>query len=144
MNRINKYNTKSPFGLLFDEIFNKGISDFMGADQTASIPSVNILHNSDGYTVQVAAPGLKKTDFKVALEKDQLTVCTNKESSSLEEGTKYVRREFGYQNFKRSFTINEDIDRESITATYENGILQISLKKLPNDVVNEIKRIEIE
>lgn len=141
---MNKYNTKSPFGLLFDEIFNKGIGDFMGADQAVSIPSVNIVQTAEGYSIQVAAPGLQKTDFKVALEKDQLTISTNKESSKLAEGAKYVRREFGYQNFKRSFTINEDIDRESIAATYENGVLQITLRKLPNEVVNEIKRIEIE
>lgn len=141
---MNKYNTKSPFGLLFDEIFNKGIGDFMGADQATSIPSVNIVQTAEGYSIHVAAPGLQKTDFKVALEKDQLTISTNKESSKLAEGAKYVRREFGYQNFKRSFTINEDIDRESIAATYENGVLQITLRKLPNEVVNEIKQIEIE
>ena len=83
------------------------------------------------YTSQLAAPGLQKSDFNINIENDYLVISAEKKTEKEETGNegKFTRREFNYSSFKRSFQLDENINREGIAASYENGVLSITLPK---------------
>lgn len=91
-------------------------------------PAVNIVENEANFTLEVAAPGLQKEDFKIEVKNDQLTVWTDIKAK--EDAKKYSRQEFGFGNFKRSFTLPETVDSENISAKYTDGILYVAIPKL--------------
>ena len=103
-------------------------------------PPVNITDQKEQYLVELNAPGFEKTDFNVKLENNVLTVSTEKAGDKTGENEKMIRKEFGLRAFKRSFTINEKIETESIIAKYENGILKLVLpkKEITNAGVKDI------
>jgi HSP20 family protein len=112
-----------------------------GADYT--VPAANIKENEKYFAIEVAAPGLNKEDFKVKLEKNILTVSSEKETQNKEEKENFIKNEFSYKSFCRSFSIPETIDTEKIKASHKNGILTIELPKLNEVKNNHNKKIEI-
>ena len=92
-------------------------------------PPVNIEETPDDYLVSILAPGYQKSDFKVSLDNHLLTISSEKREEEIAEGNKLIRKEFSQRSFKRSFTINEKIEADSITAKYDNGILYLTLPK---------------
>lgn len=94
----------------------------------SNIP-VNIFDEEKAYRLEVVAPGLEKTDFKVNIEKEILTVSFEKKEDVQKEEVKTVRREYKPSSFKRSFTLNEKVDATNISASYVNGILVLNLPK---------------
>ena len=113
----------------FDNFFDNSIADFVGSDFVKSQPSVNVIESDTQFNIEVAAPGLEKEDFNLSLDKDQLTISASKEVKNEVNEEKYTRREFNYTSFKRSFTLPENVNINDITATYENGVLNITLPK---------------
>ena len=93
------------------------------------LPKVNINETNDAYVLQVSAPGRTKEDFKISLEKNLLTISSEKKDEQQTENEKQIRREFSFQSFKRTFTVDEKIDAEKIDAKYENGLLTLTLPK---------------
>jgi len=93
-----------------------------------SIPAINIIENEDIYSIELAAPGLKKEDFSIEFDNGKLTISAKKQE---EENTKnYTKREFNYAEFSRSFVVpKQKVDDGKISAAYENGILNITLPK---------------
>lgn len=145
MNLI-KYNPYGPMSKrnIFDEVFNRSISDFVGSDFVMNMPSVNIVENEAGFTLDLAAPGLAKDEFKIDIEKDRLFVSAKKENVEEVTEGKFTRKEFNYSSFKRSFFLPKSIDNEAIEANYENGVLSIVLPKRAEVVIEEKGRtIEI-
>jgi HSP20 family protein len=124
---------RSRFGMpsVWDEFFGKELNNGLSEDRSSlNIPAVNVLENHDKYMIEVAAPGLEKKDFHIDLENNLLTISSEKEFKHEEEKEgKFMRREFGYSSFKRSFTLPESIDAEKIGASYKEGVLQISIPK---------------
>lgn len=94
-----------------------------------NFPPVNIIEKSGQYLVELSVPGFDKADFAVKLDGNILTVSTEKKEESGEQSDKMIRKEFSYKSFKRSFTLDEKIDAENISAKYENGILKLELPK---------------
>ncbi|MEJ7625725.1 MAG: Hsp20/alpha crystallin family protein [Ferruginibacter sp.] len=92
-------------------------------------PPVNILDTPVSYQLEIAAPGFEKSDFKLNLEENLLTISSENKVEKTDENNKVIRKEFSYKGFKRSFTIDEKIDSENISAKYENGILKLELPK---------------
>lgn len=127
-------NLLNPFPMLFDDFFNRDLfnwntSNFSNTDTT--IPAVNIKETPENYEVEVAAPGMAKTDFKVELDGNSLTISSQKSNQNEErEDEKYFRREFSYQSFQRTFTLQKDVvDIDKIEAKYENGLLHLLIPK---------------
>ena len=127
-----------------DEIVGTTFSDIIGTTFVNATPSVNIIEDDQEYSIDIAAPGLAKEDFDVVIENDELIVSGKKEevlSEDAEQG-KYTRREFNYQSFKRRFHLSDDLDQESITALYSDGILKVKIAKL-QEVSDGTRTIEI-
>ena len=119
---------------VFDRFFNGDLMDwnrsnFSSTDTT--LPAVNVKENKDEFRIEVAAPGLKKEDFKLNYDNGRLTISSEfKNQSEEKEGDKVTRREFSYQSFQRSFTVAENVvDSDKISANYKSGILYITLPK---------------
>ena len=100
---------------------------FFGKPQ--AVPAVNITDNKDDYKVSVAAPGLKKNDFKIDLEGNMLTISSEKEENKEEKDARYTRKEYSYSAFRRSFALPEEVNQDKIEASYEDGVLKVVLPK---------------
>lgn len=94
-----------------------------------NFPAVNIAETKDDYELDFNVPGRKKEDFKITVDKNILTVSFEKKEEQKEEGKQFIKREFATQSFKRSFTLDEKINTEDIKASYEDGLLHLSLPK---------------
>jgi HSP20 family protein len=93
------------------------------------MPAVNVTENKDNYLVSLAAPGMKKNDFKIDIEGDMLSISCEKEETKEEKEKKYTRKEYNYSSFSRSFTLPDNVTRGKIEATYEDGVLNLRLPK---------------
>jgi HSP20 family protein len=117
---------------MFDRIFEKDWMNWPDRNYSAantSLPRVNIGENNDEFRIQVAAPGMKRDDFRINYDNGKLTIASDF-NETVEEGERYSVREFSYQSFQRSFTISRDVvDGEKINAAYQDGILTIVLPK---------------
>jgi len=125
---------------VFQNFFDTDYVDFFhrrGID-----PAANILENPDAFELNLAAPGMKKDDFKIQLENNILTISAEIKDETEEEGKNYTRKEFHYGSFSRSFTLPKTIDFDKIKADYETGILKVILPKKDEarlDIKKEIK-----
>ncbi len=132
---------------LFDRFFDTEMFDWANKNYSATdttLPSVNIKENTDGYTVEVAAPGFEKSDFNVKLDNNILTISSEKEiENEVKEDEKFTKREFSYQSFSRSFTLPETVKSDKITAKYKDGILTIVIPKKEEAKPKPIQQIPI-
>jgi len=130
---------------LFDSLWKRNIGQMVGADNNASLPAVNVSEFENEFLIELAAPGLMKQDFQVKIDKDLLTISSEKSKQSLEgEGRRFTRKEFNYSSFMRSFHLPEGIRTDHIKGSYENGVLKVSLPKDQEWISKKIKQIEIE
>lgn len=114
-----------------DEIFNQDLpSVFMSNFNTGiTLPKVNIKETADDFMVEMAVPGLKKSDFHIDIDNQVLSISTETKEEKEQKEENYTRREFGYSSFKRTFTLPESVNNEKINAKYNEGILSIHLPK---------------
>lgn len=126
----------------FFNLMDKFLTDDFQTPAHMVRPAVNIVEGDKAYTLEVMAPGLKKEDFKISIDKDLLTVSFEKSESAEEKTDKYIRKEFVMNSFKRSFTLNEKLNADGITARYEHGVLLVSIPKAELKTV-EVKTVEI-
>ncbi len=127
-------NLLSPLPMLFDDFFNRDMFNWNNtnfSNTNTTIPAVNIKETAERYEVEVAAPGMTKNDFKVELDGNALTISSEKSNQKEEsEGDRYTRKEFSYQSFQRTFTLQKEVvDIEKIEAHYENGLLRLLIPK---------------
>jgi len=114
------------FNDVFDSIFN---DTFFADRMVTRMPATNISETGDHYHVELAAPGLKKEDFKLSLEGNVLTISVEKSTEDKQEQRNYAKREYSYSSFVRSFTLPESADHSGIQASYNEGILAIDIPK---------------
>ena len=108
------------------------------------MPSVNVKEEDSTYQIMVAAPGMKKEDFNIGIDRNILTISSENKSETEEKDEQgfFTKREFNFSSFSRSFTLPESVDIDNIEASYENGILNVSVPKKEIAMQN-IKRIEV-
>ncbi|MBA4166183.1 MAG: Hsp20/alpha crystallin family protein [Chitinophagaceae bacterium] len=125
----------------FNDFFNLPTTWGTTASDSGAV-SANVSETPQAYHLDLNVPGRNKEDFKINIEKDLLTISYEKKEEQKEEGVNSVRREFNFNSFKRSFSLDERIDAGNIQAKYENGILKIELPK-KEQVKEEPKTIAI-
>ena len=116
------------FDNLFDELFTSLPATWV-KELGLNNPPVNIHENDEGFHLELVAPGLKKEDFKVNLDKGLLTISYEKKNETENNDYKTHRREFNYAGFKRSFRIEDIINADAVQAKYEDGVLKLYLPK---------------
>jgi HSP20 family protein len=114
------------FNDVFDSIFN---DTFFADRMVTRVPAANISESADHYHVELAAPGLKKEDFKLNLERNVLSISVEQRTDDKQEERNYAKREYSYSSFVRSFTLPESADENGIQATYADGVLAINIPK---------------
>jgi HSP20 family protein len=142
MSQIVKKSSIFPaFPTFFDDFFTKDFFDWNDknfAKVGSTLPSVNLKETEKEFDIELAVPGMKKEDFKVEMQHGILTVKAEKEEKKSEKDKEgnYLRKEFSYEAFSRSFSMPENIVEDKISATYKDGILHILIgKKEPKPVV---------
>lgn len=121
---------KSIFPSLVDEFFGKDLVPGWFDNETGiTEPSVNIVEGKSDFRIEVAAPGLEKDDFRINLQNNVLTISSEKETSKEEKEEKFMRREFSYSQFRRSFSLPDTADSGNIKANHKNGVLYITIPK---------------
>ncbi len=133
-----------PFPSIIDEFLKP---DWLGGMQNfgANVPAVNIKESETEFAVELAAPGKKKEDFNIEVDDNVLTISAEakNEREEKDEKGRYTRREFSYSSFKRAFTLPETVSEADIKASYEDGVLHITLPKREEALPKPKRMIEI-
>ena len=138
----------TPFDQIFDEFFKANAPNFsqdFGADffEKGSYPRVDVVDYSDKVVIEAEVPGLSKQDVNVEVEQNVLTVSGGKSKNVTDsQNGKYIRRELKRSSFRRSFTLGDNIEKDTVTATFENGILLITLNKV-KPAVPDVRKVTI-
>lgn len=122
----------SNFPTFLDDLFSREfLSDFIEKPIAKRFaPSVNIVENADSFSIDVAAPGLSKDDFKIDLNNRVLTISSEKsEQKSEEKQGKIHLMEFSYGSFSRSFALPTSVNADKVGASYKDGVLTVLLPK---------------
>ena len=127
----------------FDEFLNEIPATWGRNLQNNFNPPVNILETKEAYHMELNAPGRNKEDFKINIENGLLSISFEKKTENDSEDVKSVRKEFSFESFKRSFSIDEKIQADNIQAKYENGVLKLYLPK-KDEVKETPKQISIQ
>lgn len=142
--KLIRYN--SAFPRFFDDFVTKELDQIFDGTgfQNNRLPATNVKETEDHFSLELAVPGFAKEDFKVELDQNVLTVAVEKEDQQEEKNDSYVKREFRYHNFKRSFRLPENaVDGEKIEAKYEAGVLYLTLPKREEVKPKPARMIEI-
>lgn len=111
---------------IFESIFNE---TFFNDRMITRVPAVNISETENNYHIELAAPGLKKEDFKLNLERNNLSISVEQTTDQQDNQKNYNKKEYSYTSFVRSFTLPDSADDSSIAASYNDGILRIDIAK---------------
>ena len=127
---------------VFNDLFN---TDFL-PKASATAPAINVAESDKEYTVELAAPGLKKEDFKVNINDDGNLVIKMEQKSEQKEEDKsrhYLRREFSYSKYEQTLILPDDVEKEKIAAKVEHGVLTINLPKIEAAQKKPARQIDI-
>lgn len=132
---------------LLDNLWSRDWMDWSNlnfSNTNTTLPAVNVSETDDEFHIDLAAPGMKKEDFKIHLDDNVLTVSSERKEQKEEKNDYYSRREFSYQSFQRSFTLPEyKVERDKVAAKYVDGILHISIPKREEAKPKPAREIEI-
>lgn len=132
------------FPSFIDELFN---NDWYGGKEVRNFnaPAVNIKENDDSYSLELAAPGLKKEDINVSVDENILSISSEvkTEKEQTQEGGRYTRKEFNYSSFRRSFTLPETANEDQIDASYADGVLKVTIPKKEEALPKQKRMISI-
>ena len=146
--KFNRKPFEGTFNNLFDDLFSELPVLYKNEQNWKGSVPVNIKETEKNYIIEVVAPGFEKTDFKISLEQQLLTISTEKknevkEDSDNNRNEKQIRKEYSYRTFKRSFTLDEKTDGSNIDAKYVNGVLTLNLPK-KEEVKPSVQEINIQ
>lgn len=139
----NKRNLPATFNGVLENFLNNDLGKFFYDDNWSNITApVNIKETEKAFELDVIAPGLKKEDFNINVEKDVLQISFEQKEEKSESTDKMIRNEYKFSSFKRHFTLTDKIDASNISAKYTDGVLSINLPKKENKEVTT-QKIEI-
>ena len=134
---------RSWFPTMFDDFFDGEWTPKV----SATAPAVNVKEDAKEYTMQVAAPGIKKEYCRININNDgNLEVAIENKLEHKEENKKehYLRREFSYSNYQQTYILPDNVDKDKISAKVNDGVLEIKLPKFTKEEESRAQRaIEI-
>lgn len=128
-----------PFHRDFERFFGWEPEETEGLNEASWSPRVDIYETTESYVLSAELPGLTKDEINIDVNDNTLTINGEKKFEEKVEKDNYVRVERNYGSFSRSFTLSEDLNAEGITASYKEGILELSIPKKEEAKPKEIK-----
>jgi len=126
------------------EVFNDFFYNNNMPKTNATAPAINVLENETEYTVELAAPGLRKEDFDISINNDgDLVIKMEKKNEVKDEKAHYLRREFAYSKYEQTLILPDDVDKDKVGARMSDGVLNIALPKLNKSVQEVARQIEV-
>lgn len=128
-------------------VFNDFFGNEWMENNNKSVPAINIQQNEDGFTVEVAAPGMTKEDCNVRIDDDNNLVISFEKKSESEDNDKrgsYLRREFSYTQFQRRMILPDNVEKDKIAAKVENGVLSVEIPTMNEEKVSTSRLIDIQ
>ncbi|MFD2598610.1 Hsp20/alpha crystallin family protein [Sphingobacterium corticis] len=117
---------------VFDSLFT---DSFISDRLVTRVPAVNITETDTAFKLELAAPGLSKSDFKISVDKNLITVSADRQTSESDKSASYSKREFNYSSFSRSFTLPDVVNYNNIEANYADGVLSVEIGKKEDAVI---------
>lgn len=114
--------------LRFSDMLDEMMEDAFSWSKGTFIPELNVYETDKEFEITVALPGMSKDDINIGFENNTITI-SGERTLPEEEGTKYHRIESRFGKFERSLPLPNVIDEENINATYDNGVLTITVPK---------------
>jgi len=132
--------------LWLPEVFNDFFdTDFM-PKANATAPAINVKESANDYVVELAAPGLKKEDFAVHINDDgnlNIKMESKEEKKDEDKTARYLRHEFSYSKFEQTLILPDDVDKNSISAKVEHGVLTVNLPKIVETKAKVARQITV-
>lgn len=123
------------FSDIMDEFFN----DAVNTRRDNFVPGIDIAETDNQFEISAELPGMKKEDIDISLDNSRLTISGERSLKEEEEGKTFHRVETSYGSFNRSFQLPDNVDEESIKASYEDGLLHITIAKREDKVKKQIE-----
>lgn len=136
----------NPYLSLWNKLFDDEFFNMNFSSTGTTLPSVNIRETKDDFVVEVAAPGMRKEDFRIELDNNIMSISSERSETDEDKDNEgnYTRREFSYQSFQRSFTLPSSVHGENISAQYKDGVLNIVIPKKEEAKQKPSRIIEIQ
>ena len=126
------------------EVFNDFFYNNNMPKANATAPAISVLENENEYTVELAAPGLRKEDFDISINNDgDLVIKMEKKNEVKDEKAHYLRREFAYSKYEQTLILPDDVNKDEVGAKMNDGVLNITLPKLNKSVQKVARQIEV-
>ncbi len=117
---------------VFDNLFN---DSFITDRLVTRVPAVNITETPEAFTIELAAPGLQKSDFKINVDKNIISISVDKKEETEVNEKLYSKKEYSFTSFSRSFTLPDTVDYNSIEASYTDGVLGVKIGKKEDAII---------
>ncbi len=127
---------------VFNDLFD---TDFM-PKANCTAPAINVKESDKAYTVELAAPGMKKEDFNVHINDEGNLIIKmeqKQETKDEDKSVRYLRREFSYSKYEQTLILPDDVKKDAITAKVEHGVLTVELPKLVEEKAKVSRQITI-
>ena len=126
-----------------DDMFNWFMNEVPQYSSCNDHPSTNISETDDEFKLEMPVPGLSKDDIRIQVENGILTVKYEPESEEAEDKVNWVSREFYSRAFTRRFKLSDRLASEKISASYNNGILELTIPKKEEAKPKPVQEIKI-
>ena len=126
------------FTELMDSFFDEALQNRRSFEGTFN-PKMDIIENETLFEIRVTLPGLKKEDIRIDMENRNLTISGERKMEEHKDVVRYHLVESSYGSFSRSLTLPENVDRESVSASFEDGILTVIINKDEKAVARNIQ-----
>jgi HSP20 family protein len=128
----------------FPSFFSDTLERLWSDEDINWMPSANIRERAEDFKIDLAVPGMDKKDFSVEVDNGILTVSGERKEENMEENEKLTRREFHYGSFKRTFSLPESANPDSVSASYKDGVLSLTIAKREESKQKPKKQIKID
>lgn len=117
---------------VFENLFNES---FFTDRLITRVPAVNIVETEKDFSIELAAPGLEKSDFKINVDKNIVTISADITEQKEVAEKLYTKKEYSFNSFSRSFTLPDVVDYSNINAIYEKGVLVVTIGKKEEAII---------
>lgn len=143
-NKPANYRPSDSYRMNFPTFFSDTLERLWSDETINWMPSVNVRERAEDFVIDLAVPGMNKKDFTVEVDNGSLVVSGERREENKEQNEIVTRQEFHYGSFRRTFNLPESANPESVKATYNDGILTLTIGKKEESKQKPKRQISIE